>query len=519
MKQRKAILYVRVSTDEQAEKGNSLAHQEEMLHRYCAMNNIEVVGFYKEDYSAKTFDRPEFTKILAFLKKNKNVVDLLLFLKWDRFSRNAPEAYTMINHLNKLGVETQGIDQPLNMEIPEQKFLLALYLTAPEVENDRRALNVIAGMRKAMKGGRYIGTAPYGYRHARTESNKPCIAPDDKETGFVQMAYEMIATGHYHIEELRHLLKKKGLGLSRTRFWCLLRNPVYIGKVCIPAYKQEAAMIVKGLHEPIISDGLYYEVQDVLEGRKRSLPASPFCQKDELPLRGFLQCPQCGKTLTGSASKGRSSRYYYYHCKGRCNERIKAMEANEDFLGLLKSVSSHKKLLATYELIMTDAYKKKGQDRSVELQQFKAELATYQQRLDKAQTLMLDGKLDISEYQKIKSKLEPEIDRLIVKVGELSNNTTDVREMIDFGFYFLNNLDKLFIEAGLEGKRRIIGSTFPEKLLYQNRTYRTANEDNVLLLIAATGKGYKEKREEKQRLICSSSRRVARTGVEPVIPP
>ena len=147
MKQRKAILYIRVSTDEQAEKGHSLAHQDDMLRKYCQMHNVEIVALFKEDHSAKTFVRPEFKKMLEFLRRNKGAADMLLFLKWDRFSRNAPEAYTMIAKLHHLGVEPQAIEQPLNMEIPEQKFLLALYLTAPEVENDRRSLNILAGIR------------------------------------------------------------------------------------------------------------------------------------------------------------------------------------------------------------------------------------------------------------------------------------------------------------------------------------------------------------------------------------
>src|SRR6218665_880577 len=102
MKQRKAILYIRVSTDEQAEKGHSLGHQDEMLRKYCLNNNIEIVAFFKEDYSAKTFERPEFRKLLDFIRKNKGAADLLMFLKWDRFSRNAPEAYMMISKLHKL---------------------------------------------------------------------------------------------------------------------------------------------------------------------------------------------------------------------------------------------------------------------------------------------------------------------------------------------------------------------------------------------------------------------------------
>ena len=133
MNQQKAILYIRVSTDEQAEKGYSLKHQEERLRQYCQHQQIEVVAVYKEDHSAKTFERPEFTKLLAFLKKNKGCADLLLFLKWDRFSRNAGDAYAMINQLNKLGVEPQGIEQPLDLNVPENKIMLAFYLAAPEV--------------------------------------------------------------------------------------------------------------------------------------------------------------------------------------------------------------------------------------------------------------------------------------------------------------------------------------------------------------------------------------------------
>ena len=515
MKNRRAILYVRVSTDEQAEKGNSLAHQEDMLRKYCAINNIEIVGFYREDHSAKTFDRPEFNKILTFLKKNKSSAELLLFLKWDRFSRNAPEAYSMISQLYKLGVEPQGIEQPLNMEIPEQKFLLALYLTAPEVENDRRALNITAGMRKAMKDGRYMGSAPYGYKHGRTEANKPCILPSAKEHGFVVMAFEMMATGNYHIEELRHILNKKGMPLSRTRFWCMLRNLAYISKIFVPAYKQEPDIIVKGLHEPLVTDALFYEVQDVLEGRKRNLPVSPFCQQEQLPLRGFLVCAKCGRTLTGSASKGRSARYYYYHCKGTCKERFKASEANENFFGLLKSVSSQKKLLLTYELIMSDAYKKNGQSKSAELQKAKAELETSRKRIDNAQMLMLDGKLDVSDYQKIKAKLEPEMERLAVRVAGLGKGNVNERAIIEFGFSFLNNLHELFTSADLDRKRYLLGSTFPEKLVYENKTYRTAEDDNVLMLIANASKGFEQKKEGRQDLFCLPSRRVVLPGIEP----
>lgn len=49
-----------------------------------------------------------------------------LFTKWDRFSRNTGDSYQMINKLRDLGVEPEAIEQPLNVEIPENKLMLAL---------------------------------------------------------------------------------------------------------------------------------------------------------------------------------------------------------------------------------------------------------------------------------------------------------------------------------------------------------------------------------------------------------
>ena len=106
------------------------------------------------------------------LKKQRGQIDVILFLKWDRFSRNAGDAYQMISMLRKLGVEPQAVEQPLDLSIPENKMMLAFYLAAPEVENDRRALNVTHGMMKARKEGRWMGKAPLGYANKITRMVK-----------------------------------------------------------------------------------------------------------------------------------------------------------------------------------------------------------------------------------------------------------------------------------------------------------------------------------------------------------
>ncbi|MCU0352935.1 MAG: recombinase family protein [Cytophagales bacterium] len=66
-----ADLYILVSTDEQADKGYSQRNQEEVLRKYCEINSIQIRKVVYEDHSAKTFNRPEWNKLLLDIKKHK----------------------------------------------------------------------------------------------------------------------------------------------------------------------------------------------------------------------------------------------------------------------------------------------------------------------------------------------------------------------------------------------------------------------------------------------------------------
>ena len=263
-----ADLYIRVSTDEQADKGYSQRNQEERLKKYCENSQIKIRRVIFEDHSAKTFNRPKWQELLADLKEKKGEIDLILFSKWDRFSRNAGDAYQMINILRKLGVEPQAIEQPLDLSVPENKLMLAIYLAAPEVENDRRALNVILGMRKAKREGRCMGRAPVGYVNKITEDGKKFIAPKEPEASIMKWVFETIAQGQYNVEQIMKAAFVKGIKCCKANFWNLLRNPVYCGRIYLSGYKGEVSRHVQGLHQPIISEALFMMCRIILMARK-----------------------------------------------------------------------------------------------------------------------------------------------------------------------------------------------------------------------------------------------------------
>lgn len=301
-----ADLYIRVSTDEQADKGYSQRDQAERLQKYCDDTNITIRKIVFEDHSAKTFVRPEWDKLLKYLRLHRNKSDLILFTKWDRFSRNAPDAYNMISTLRTLGVEPQAIEQPLDMTVPENKMMLAIYLTAPEIENDRRGLNTFYGIRRARKEGRWPGLAPVGYVNRTSEEGKKYIHPDGSQAKLMEWAFKEIAKGRNSTEQIFKKAVESGLNCSKNNFLRLIRNPLYCGKIIIPKFKDEESFTVLGQHEALISESLFFDVQDVLDGKKRSLKTK-IRSNALLPLTGFINCSKCSRTLCGAHLRAEQS--------------------------------------------------------------------------------------------------------------------------------------------------------------------------------------------------------------------
>lgn len=100
--------------------------------------------------------------------------------------------------------------------------------------------------------------APKGYKNTRDENNRPIIVPSD-DAKYMKQAFEEIAKGIFCFEDVRRMLNKKGLVCSRNNFWELICNPIYCGKIKVPAYKDEAEQMVKGKHEALISEELFYD--------------------------------------------------------------------------------------------------------------------------------------------------------------------------------------------------------------------------------------------------------------------
>ena len=508
------ILYVRVSTDEQAERGTSIEFQRERLYDFCNLVGHTVIKYFKEDFSAKQFDnRPEFNKLLIYLKANKGLISKMFVSRWDRFSRNAPAAYQMIKTLNKLGVEINAIEQPIDFKIPEQKMLLSFYLTIPEIENDRRSLNTTNGMRKNLKEGRYVSTAPFGFKNSRDVNNKPLLVHGGL-ANLIKKAFELYSTGTYQKETLRKELYNQGLKISKNQFCLILTNPIYCGKIRIKAFGDEPEEIVQGIHEPIISEELFKEVQNVLEGKKK-ITTKYSRINEEYPMRGYMVCPRCNKNLTGSSSKGNGGTYYYYHCTKGCNERYKNTYLHNSFIKWLSQISFKPEIGALYLSVMEDVFKTNEGDRNSEIKKLEAEYKKQVDFMDLAAEKLVIGDLDKEAYNRMKINNEKKCAEIKSRILEYKSTESGYMEYAKYSISLLSNISSYYNTASLENKQKMLGLIFPEKLFFRNNTFQTTKPNEILTLLCSTDKGLEGDKKRLGSKKAAQSYMVTALGFKP----
>ncbi len=468
-----AILYIRVSTDEQAIKGYSMKNQEDRLIQYCEANDVLVLQIIREDHSAKTFNRPEWKYMLkSFNHKKTERPDLVLFTRWDRFSRNAGDAYYMIASLKRMCIEVQAIEQILDLSIPENKLVLALYLAVAEVENDRRSLNIKRAMHKAKQEGKWMGPAPKGYVNKITEAGNKQIIPVEPEATIIRNIFSQIAEGNVSIREMHQIAIKSGFKCSLNNFGCLLRNPVYCGKIKVPDFENDKSSVVTGTHEGLVTESLFEKVQEVLDGRtKKTLLKS----KNVLfPFRGIFICPKCSRTLTGSVSKGNRNYYAYYHCYNGCKFRIRASKIDDQFMEFLQGFILPEIIVNLFRIVIKKLSDSDRKAHAIHQHQITKSLEHLFNRSIKAKELFLRGEIDDEDFYVIKSDCEARINSMGNDLQQVALNIIGFKNDIDKDVFQLLRIDQLFFKLPFERKVKMIRLLLKDRIVPGDKTFQNS---------------------------------------------
>lgn len=282
------VVYARVSSEEQARAGYSIAAQREALQRYTTGKQLQVESFFEEVHSAKQDGRPEFNQMVRFLLEHPQVRTVVVH-KLDRLSRNLGDVALIRDQLGCriLSVEEPVDDSPAGRLHQNINFSMAAYYS------DNLAEEVKKGMRAKFEAGECVAQAPVGYLNiSRTRTRPARVVVDRTLAPVVQHIFEAYATGEHSLKTMAleafelGLKTRRGGPLHPQRIKNILGHPFYKGLV---TYGVEAR---PGHHTPLVTEKLWDRVQLVLVRRKSS--PRELGRKFFL-LRGILLCATCGR--------------------------------------------------------------------------------------------------------------------------------------------------------------------------------------------------------------------------------
>ena len=512
-----AILYCRVSTDEQAD-GCSLDVQEKYLKAYCGNHGYNIVGVYREDYSAKHYNlqRPEFKKIYDYCKKNKGKVDKILFLRWDRFSRNVEFAFTYKRCLyDDLGIEINSIESPIDFKGTEWSMLLAMYCGAAHTEDEKISKRTKDGIHGTLLKGKCSNRAPRGYKNFRNDKQHICWVEIDKEKGPVvkQVFYE-VAKGLETPSSIRRRLMPT---LADSSLYDMLRNRFYCGEIFVPAYGGDPEQYVAGVHEPLVDKETFERVQDIINGKKKAPKLTAKTAKPELFLRKFLVCPICGHRLSGYRAKGNGGTYSYYTCsQDHKHGNFKAETTNDAFFKYVSCLKPNQGVLALYNEILLDVRGDAVRVNKSKADKLQDDAEKIEKRMQVVYDRFIDGEISVSEKQDLIDRYDKQKKQIETQIKALRlSSELKIKDKLEYSLNIIGNLSEFFRMASVDVKTKLLGSIFPEKIYYDGKNYRTKGFNKMLDLIFQETKQLQGCKKEKSSENSEDFNSVPGAGIEP----
>lgn len=386
---KRVAIYIRVSTDKQAKKGDSLADQLERLTQYISDHEDMVLfdTYADEGVSGRKIDRDEFQRLIEDVKADK--IDLIIFTKLDRWFRNTRHYLNTQIVLEKHNVQWKAVEEPfLDSTMPQGRAFVQQIMAFAELEAAMTGERIKSVFDHKYKQGEVLsGKTPLGYSIVE----KHLVPNEDAEK--VVGIFEHYDKTNSLNDTLRFMAGEYGIIMSQANLKkSILTNVKYIG---VMRDKDDFC-------NPIISRELFGRVQSGLSKNvKRS-------QKRDYIFSGLICCKCCGKKYTSfilqSKYKGKRYKYKKYRCRfhalGRCpNKKTIGENALERYL-----LNNIDQLLSDY--IVSFESKEKVANNNEKKKE------TLRKKIGKLKELYLNDLITIEEFREDKEIMEKQISEL-----------------------------------------------------------------------------------------------------------
>jgi DNA invertase Pin-like site-specific DNA recombinase len=257
-------LYIRVSTERQAQEGNSLAAQEKRLRDYCSAHGWHVADdhiYTDAGVSGKTTEREHFQAMMQAAKDG--LIVRVVAVKLDRVARNTKDFLATVETLQSYKCSLALIQEGFDTGTPQGKFAITMFAAMAELEASMISERVSSGRKQKASEGGYNGSrCPLGYQYANG-----AFTVDSSAAYWVREIFNRFIAGQ-GMSKIADDLNAAGAITAKGGKWYagtvryVLLNGFYAGLAQWDGTEE------KGSHPAIISRDLYDQAQSRLQSIK-----------------------------------------------------------------------------------------------------------------------------------------------------------------------------------------------------------------------------------------------------------
>lgn len=410
---KRAALYIRVSSDEQARHGLSLGEQRADLMNYAKAHGYIVVGIYADEgvTARKAMSRRKaLQRLLADV--DAGLIDIIVIKCLDRWFRNIADFYKVKERLDAHGVDWECTQEQYNTTTPNGLLMLNLKLSIAQNESDQtgeRIKYVFEG--KRARGEFVSGSIPLGLKVVDRH-----FVRDDDTAPIVERVFQHVLNGgtvnslvSIIYDDFHRLVTPSWLHRS-------IRNRAYIGEVYgIPDYIA-----------PIIPHDVFHRVQDILSRNTKAAPTGRIYL-----FSGLVRCPQCGARLAGNRGRAlyKDGTYHFqYHCQAHVRRDMPgchfARGVYEQKLEnyLLDNLQS---MIQEHIVTLEECCAQRSKDRP------ETKIEALKAKLSRLEDVYLEGMMDKAKYTKSYKEINQEISELSLLLDHSLMIPAALREVAD----------------------------------------------------------------------------------------
>ena len=189
--------------------------------------------------------------------------------------------------------------------------------------------------------------------------------------------------------------------------------------------------------------------------------------------------------FTDCRSRGNGGHYTYYYCSGNSKHICaRADRTNELFVRFVSHLRPNRTILQLYEQVLQGINQDARKEVRSEIQSIRTLIESKRKQIEHVEDRLITNRTHADRYERILDRYEKEVSELEMRVEMLETlNRTNLKPKLTYVISLINNLVIYVKDAPVEVKIKLIGSIFPEKVVFDGKQHQTINMNRVLDLI------------------------------------